>query len=262
MTQRSGNIPKVVLWTMPRAVATAFERSIRALGDIKVYHEVYGMAAYFGEERYFPHFLDRPVQPGCKFNDIKQMLENEDKGCRGIFLKDLAYRIADTGRYDALPEGFQHTFLIRPPMKSVPSFYKNFAKAYGPEKRPISSEVGFREMWELYQYIRDHKGQTPLVIDSDDLLSDPATIMKKYCEAVGFEFRESMLQWEPGLVDGWHWEEEWYGTVSSSSCFKRPIDVRSSDTEKDESSLPVFIRKAIQDAEPYHEKLYNLRLKP
>ena len=163
-----------------------------------------------------------------------------------------------------MPDGFRHTFLIRRPVKSIPSFYTKFESAFGSKlaSKALSYEVSFRKIWELYQYIRDVKGQTPLVIDADDLLSDPATMMKKYCDSVGFEFNESMLHWETGLVDDWIWDTLWYRTVSSSTGFIKPTETETSASEIDVSSFPEFIQDIIRDSQFYYEELYKLRIKP
>ncbi|XP_070576163.1 uncharacterized protein [Ptychodera flava] len=262
MSENDHTFPRAILWTVQKGMSTVFERSIRALGDIKVYHGSYARAAYFGEERCFPHFMDRQVQPGLKFSDIKEILQGPAVGYRGVFMKDHAYRIGATGRYDALPEGFAHSFLIRQPIKSIISFYKTYIDAYGWDSPLLVSEISFRGMWDLYKYIRDVKGQTPLIIDADDLIADPAGIMKKYCEAVGFEFRESMLHWEPGPVDGWLWEDIWYRRVSTSKGFLKPSELESSRPDDKLSDLPEVIQEAVRDSQPCYEEMYKLRMLP
>ncbi|XP_070548945.1 uncharacterized protein [Ptychodera flava] len=128
----------------------------------------------------------------------------------------------------------------------------------------VSKTAGYHELWETYQYIRDVKGQTPMVIDSDDnLLYDPATTMKKFCDFAGFEFKESMLHWKPGPVEGWSWPfaGDWYSSVMNSSGFVTH-EVHDKASQVDVGSYPELIQKTIRDSELYYEKLYNLRTKP
>ncbi|CAG8851702.1 34458_t:CDS:2, partial [Gigaspora margarita] len=70
-----------------------------------------------------------------------------------------------------------HTFLIRNPEKSIKSLYKaaNFIIAKNDE-------------FDL--------NKQPIVINSDDIINDPKGILKKYCELIGEEFKEEMIQWE------------------------------------------------------------------
>ncbi|XP_070577880.1 uncharacterized protein [Ptychodera flava] len=256
MSEHDRNIPQAILWTVPRGMSTVFERSIWALGDIKVYHEIYAKAAYFGEERYFPHFMDKEVQPGCKYSDAKEILQGPAVGYRGVFMKEHAYRVAAAGRYDAIPEGFVHSFLIRQPIKSIISFYKTYIDAYGSDSSLLLSELSFRGMLDLFKYIRDAKGQTPVIIDADDLLADPAGIMRKYCEAVGFEFRESMLHWESGTLEAWSWEEIWYRTVSTSKGFLKPSELGSSQSDDNLSDFPEKVQESVRDSQVCYEEMY------
>lgn len=48
------------------------------------------------------------------------------------------------------------------------------------------------------------------MIDADDLLDQPKEVMRKYCESVGLDFKESMLGWgENG--DGCSKFDKWKG---------------------------------------------------
>ncbi|XP_070577869.1 uncharacterized protein [Ptychodera flava] len=117
-------------------------------------------------------------------------------------------------------------------------------------------------MWDLYKYIRDVKGQTALIIDVDDLLNDPAAMMKMYCEDVGFEFRESMLHWEPGTVEEWDWGEAWYRTVSSSKGFLKPSELESGQLDDNLSDFPEVVQDAVRDSQLCYEEMYKLRIQP
>ncbi|XP_070537561.1 uncharacterized protein [Ptychodera flava] len=171
-----------------------------------------------------------------------------------------------SGKIDFIPDGFSHAILIRNPVKVVTSRYRSLVgeQLGGDLSEVLSREIGFREMLELYAYIRDVKGQTPMVLDADhDLLRDPATTMKKFCDFVGFEFRESMLRWQPGRLEDWSWDDAWYGTVMNSSGFikseKYPEEIVS---EINVSSYPEYVQDVFRDSQPYYEKLYSMRTKP
>jgi len=127
---------------------------------------------------------------------------------------------------------FHFTFLVRHPRRSIPSLYrlsrppmchKTGLRGFDPD------EAGYAELRRLFDYLKatgligpavagrasstrnyrlridDEKtyldsrggGVAPLitVVDADELLSNPRQIMTIYCEAIGCEFRSSMLQW-------------------------------------------------------------------
>ncbi|XP_070538936.1 uncharacterized protein [Ptychodera flava] len=263
---------RAYLWTAFRSCSTAFEQSIRTLEGVKVIHEIFADAALLGEDRSatLRHavrfhtdtgFRTKDPLPGLRLSEVKIALEDTFQGYRGVFVKDMAIYLVAMGKMDYIPDGYRHAFLIRKPIKSITSLYRCFSKQNVDELREIiTSEAGFREMFELYQYIRDVKGQTPMVIDADDdLLRDPATTMKTFCDFVGFQFKESMVHWKPGRPEEWSWHDAWYGTIASSAGFIRNPETQNSFQLEDISLYPSYIQEAIQDAQPYYEKLYNLR---
>ena len=93
-----------------------------------------------------------------------------------------------------------HSFLIRSPIKAIPSFYRlcnGDASAvtgfefYDPE------EAGYRELRLLYDFLRG-EGRDPLIIDSEALIKNPEIVMKRWCDEAEIEFDESMLKWDEG----------------------------------------------------------------
>jgi hypothetical protein len=58
------------------------------------------------------------------------------------------------------------------------------------------------------------------VVDSDDILCDPAGVLAKLCAMLGIAWDEAMLRWERGLhpADG-VWGAHWYDKVNASTGF-------------------------------------------
>ncbi|XP_002740452.1 uncharacterized protein LOC100368540 [Saccoglossus kowalevskii] len=259
-TSKLESVPRVILWSAPRCISTAFERSIRTLQDVHVMHECYCTASYLGKERTSQRYKDQEPIDGFSFNEVKKLLEDNYPGCSAIFMKDMAYSMA--GKLHTLPEGYSHTFLIRNPSKAVSSLYRTISKGNMPEWSSFNlEEVGFCEMWELYQYVKENFGIQPVVVDADELLSNPAGMMKAYCEATNLQYKDTMLNWEPENQDQWLWEKDWYGTVKGSSGFIVNPGGSAAVSKLDVSSLPDFVQDAISAAQPYYDKLFNCRLK-
>jgi hypothetical protein len=84
--------------------------------------------------------------------------------------------------------GATHTFLIRRPAEIAASYYAI---------RPGMT------VDELYQAVLAASGRPPVVIDSADLVANPAGIMAAYCAAAGIPFSERALSWHPGPRDEW-----------------------------------------------------------
>ncbi|KAK4902261.1 hypothetical protein LTR27_001164 [Elasticomyces elasticus] len=117
-------------------------------------------------------------------------------------------------------ERFHFTFLIRHPKFAIPSYYRCCIPplvertGFNPF---MPSEAGYDELRALFDYCKDtglvgpkvcgrddannvpygkDSGIEICVIDADDLLDDPEGILRKYCESIGLEFRQEMLNWD------------------------------------------------------------------
>ena len=102
---------------------------------------------------------------------------------------------------------YHFAFLIRHPLRSIPSFYRCTIPPLSEETGFdyfLSSEAGYRELRVFFDYLRakgligGKDGVELCLIDADDLLDHPKEVLKKYCESVGLGFNESMLMWEEG----------------------------------------------------------------
>lgn len=102
----------------------------------------------------------------------------------------------------ALLSRLHWTFLIRHPRSSVPSYYRCTIPplaAVAGWSHYLPSEVGYGELRRLFDYLRgvgivggppgeDGSKADICVIDADDLMDDPAGVIRRYCESVGIEF--------------------------------------------------------------------------
>jgi hypothetical protein len=91
------------------------------------------------------------------------------------------------------------------------------------------------------------------VVDSADILADPAAMLERLCEALGIDWDPAMLRWEPGIreTDG-VWATHWYDAVARSTGFGLPDD------------RPVHLvdeaRRVADHCRPFYERLAAHRL--
>lgn len=117
---------RIILWTAPRCVSTAFERSIMTLKNSKIFHEPYSKAYYFGPEKQSPRYASQETNQQATYRSISKMLQKEYDGRDFLFSKEMAYCV-ENKMHIFTEEGFknfQHSFLIRHPLKAVYSLYK------------------------------------------------------------------------------------------------------------------------------------------
>ncbi|KAF2160939.1 hypothetical protein M409DRAFT_37642 [Zasmidium cellare ATCC 36951] len=114
-------------------------------------------------------------------------------------------------------EKFHFTFLIRHPKSAIPSYYRccipPLVQRTGFDYF-MPEEAGYDELRRLFDYLKDAglvgpkvctrtpnmevpPGQVEIcVLDADDMLDDPVGYLRKYCESVGLDFSEAMLNWD------------------------------------------------------------------
>ena len=259
---------RVMLWTAPRCVSTAFERSIRTLPCVRVFTEPFSSAYYFGPDRLTSRFaadLDEiTLSNGPTFDSVvKTLHEASAEKVEAIFSKDMAYYL--NGMFELLlrPQLSRtiHTFLIRDPRKSVPSLYRGHGKV------PVEfdpKEAGFQELHELYCFVKEKMGcSSPVVIDADDLLAAPDRMMEAYCSATGLRFDPNMTKWEPGALPEWNemspWSSIWFADLSKSSGFVKKEQSHSEPSLED-LDLPQEVLQCIRHNLPFYRELHKERI--
>lgn len=170
------DVKKIFLWTAPRCVSTAFERSVMELNRSKIFHEPFSRSYYFGPEKQSTRYKNDEVDKNSSYKDISMVLSKTYPGVNLIFSKDMAYAIENNFGLLLEPnlKPFQHTFLIRNPQKAVPSLYKaSINKNLTGWDYFDPLEAGFKQIYDLYHFVVQHFNTEPVVIDADDLLNNP-----------------------------------------------------------------------------------------
>lgn len=110
---------------------------------------------------------------------------------------------------------FHFTFLIRHPRYSIPSYWRctipPLDKVTGFYDF-MPNEAGYDEQRRIFDYLREQKQVGPAiagrpgevgegevsitVIDADDLLDNPESVVSAFCREVGLEYSPKMLNWD------------------------------------------------------------------
>nr|XP_054771284.1 uncharacterized protein LOC129279207 [Lytechinus pictus] len=146
------------------------------------------------------------------YSDVNKAIQSSDK--KYIFVKEAYMAFPDEKSRQYLPTGFRHVFLIREPYRLLASYrdalYRHMTnvgmrsgdsvdkEAFDMEHDdPITNTSEFyRKNLEFFKYIRDNLDPNPIIINTDDLLANPAEMLKKFCHLTGLPYSDSLLKWD------------------------------------------------------------------
>ena len=241
----------LVLWATPRSTSTAFEWMMRMRGDLACFHEPFGEAWYKGEDARWPRIRpDSERVAGLTFASVwQQLLAAAARG--PVFSKDFPHYVRHLWDNDFL-DRFRHSFLVRDPARVVTSMYRHWPDF-------LLEETAFAEQRELFDRLADRHGAPPPVIDSDDLLHNPAGVVEAYCNAVGIPFIEAALSWEPGerREVSWYDGGSWHANLRDSDGLK-PQPRQYLDI----ADAPARVREIYAAVLPHYRHLHAHRLAP
>ncbi len=204
---------RIAMWSGPRNLSTAMMYSFGARGDCAVSDEPF-YAAYLAATG-----LDHPMAEAviaAGETDPARVAA----ACAGPIPggRPLWYQKHMTlHMIDGFPRAFMrecaNVFLIRHPARVVASYARK-------REHPSLDDIGFVQQARLFDAVADQLGHAPPVIDSADILADPAGKLAALCAALGIAFTERMLHWPAGgHPDDGVWASHWYGAVHRSTGF-------------------------------------------
>ena len=170
---------------------------------------------------------------------IKALSQNQD-----VFVKGMAHHYLEEQPNYILE--WNNVLLIRHPKNLLASFSKVI-------ENPSVDDIGIKKAAQLFNYLKE-QGKSPVVIDSDELLKNPAIYLSQLCEALGIHFTEDMLSWNTGGIpeDG-VWAPHWYHNVHNSTGFAKQ--------KTSSQPMPERLQPVLEEALPYYQQLKQSILK-
>jgi hypothetical protein len=236
-----GQPARIAMWSGPRTVSTALMRAWENRPDTVVVDEP--LYAFYLDRTGLDHpgrdeviasqptdwraVLDRltagPLPPGVTVGYAKHMTH---------------HLLPEVDRAALAP--LRHAHLIRDPRELLASYARV-------RTEPTLADLGIVQQAEIFEAFGGP------VVDSRDLLAEPAGILGALCAALDVPFDDRMLSWPAGprASDG-VWAPYWYASVHSSTGFAayRPPA----------SPLPARLEPLAERCLPYFERLHRYRL--
>lgn len=243
--QKGSGVTNIAMWSGPRNISTAMMYSFGNRPDCVVWDEPfyafsllnYGNdhpgreATIAGNETNFERIVRRCQAPAGKSVFYqKHMTHHMLPGYDRQWILDLT-----------------NAFLIRAPELVLASYTRKWSEV---DLRAI----GLVEQAEIFDMTAQKLGAAPPVIDAEDVLASPKSVLTALCMACGISFDEAMLAWPPGPkpFDG-NWGPYWYNAAWSSIGFSR-------SQEDVPVQLPPRLAGIADQARPFYEKLRAFRL--
>jgi len=159
------------------------------------------------------------------------------------FFKHMTHHLVDLDW--AFMDQTVNVILTRDPVDMLPSFAENI-------DQPTLTDVGYAKHVDVLNYLKD-RGQTPIVLDSRQVLLDPRKVLSELCERMGLIFDEAALDWPAGArpEDGC-WAEYWYASVHKSTAFS-PYKPKT-------APFPDQLRPLLEQCEPLYKQLSELAI--
>ena len=235
------------MWSGPRNLSTAMMRSFENREDTVVF-----------DEPFYAHYLSVTElnHPGrdeildfqsTNWNEVVEKCTNTRFHEKNLcYQKHMAQHNLQ-GFDISWIKDVQNCILIRDPKNVIASYEK---------KIPIEDErhLGYIQQAEIIEFLEKERGITPPIIDADDILKNPESMMKKLCNVLDIVFYKSMLRWPAGARDSdGVWGAYWYEGVYESTGFK--------PYTKKEVNLDQNLANVYEKCKKHYDSFYKKRIK-
>lgn len=239
----AGDVKRIQCWSGPRNISTALMYAWRQRSDTTVYDEPFYAHYLTIDDRDHPGVADVLASQQHDANDVIRDVVLGPCATPVFYIKNMAHHLKGVDRaHLALTENI---LLVRDPRDMLASLSVQLPHCE-------LGDTGLVESVELLDAIRA-EGGSPIVIETQSLLRDPAALLTKVCDRLELGFDSAMLSWPAGPKpeDG-AWAPHWYHNVHRSTGF---APYAPSTHELPDRVLPI-----LEQALPLYERLTQYQL--
>lgn len=238
---------RIAMWSGPRNISTAMMRAWENRLD-----------TFVVDEPFYAHYLskNRVEHPGREevllngeidsYKVSQGLVKDISNSHKVYYQKHMTHHLLDSVNRDWMKDVI-NCFLIRNPKDMIISY----SKIHSDITRDL---LGIEQQKEIFDYVQNFTGEVPPVIDAKDVLLDPRGVLTKFCNRIGIDFSEKMLNWPKGSrdTDG-IWGKYWYNNVINSTGFN-PYAVKNSE-------VPDEYKSIYKESLKLYEDLHYLRIR-
>lgn len=236
--------PRVIaMWSPPRCRSTAFERMMSERGDLTVLHEPFNVLAVKGAFTVADRTCTDPISLLDAILDL---------GTReSVYFKDTTdSRCPELLADPRFVTAVRHTFIIRDPAAALASHYAR-------NPRLSEEEAGFGNCWEIFDLVHRVTATAPVVVDADDLVTDPEAVVAAYAAATGLPHRPDALTWSAGERGEWQVYADWHRDAAASTHIHDRATSYPDTVDNNPRLAELHARQL-----PFHQRLRAHRILP
>ena len=237
---------RIAMWSGPRNISTAMMRAWGNRRDTFVIDEPFYACYLKATDKKHPGADEVMASGEIDWRKVVVDLTGPIPNGKSIFFqKHMTHHLLPEVDREWLG-AVTNCFLIRDPRQVIASYIKK-------RDDPALEDLGFTQQAEIFDFVRSRAKSIPPILDANDVLENPARMLRLLCDVVGVEFSESMLSWQPGLraTDG-VWAKYWYTEVAKTTSFQ-PYRVR-------DYRVLERVRETYERCRECYEQLYRYRL--
>ena len=238
---------RIAMWSGPRNISTAMMRAWENRLD-----------TFVVDEPFYAHYLskNKVEHPGREkvllngeidsYKVSQGLVKDISNSHKVYYQKHMTHHLLDSVNRDWMKD-VMNCFLIRNPKDMIISY----SKIHSDITRDL---LGIEQQKEIFDYVQNFTGEVPPVIDAKDVLLNPRGVLTKFCNRIGIDFSEKMLNWPKGSrdTDG-IWGKYWYNNVINSTGFN-PYTVKNSE-------VPDEYKSIYKESLKLYEDLHYLRIR-
>ncbi len=244
------NLIRIAMWSGPRNISTAMLRAWENRPDTVVVDEpLYGPYLATTGKQHAAYEAIRLVQGNDWRPIVKALTEAVPAEATAqtqiYYQKHMSHHLTDDIELEFV-DHLRNGFLLRHPNDVLASYLRKHHRA-------TPEDLGFPQQVKLFNWIKQRSGKTPPILESKDILMDPAGMLKKLCVALDVPFDAAMLSWPKGYRDSdGIWAEHWYNRVIESTGF--------SEYQPKENKLSQEEQRIADECLPYFETLLEHKI--
>ncbi len=258
-TQLNAEHQKIeIMITNPRTVGNAFEKSMMARGDHKVFHEPWATPSLLNQPN---TILSQELVEAKTYEGIKALIYRYAAE-KPVFVKDIMAWTQNILTDEELMKDPQVVFsiLLRNPAHSIESFFLKMMAIGSPEQAVQATKAFFRydQLVELSEKHYALRMTWPIMIQAEELCADPQSTMHYYCLQADIPFIAEALSWQAGMPEEWKHREQY--NFDTEACASTGFYIPKRDSiEGNFTQMPAEYVSALEEIyqaqKPFYEKL-------